>query len=146
MIWPLADLNEILFNLSSFKLILVIAGWCIFSEMAELCWWWINSGSGNGLVPSGTKPLPEPVLTQIYNHVATMTSCFNPSVILKPDNFRITRSIINTMATDALAPCITRSSVAMVLNIFYKDGFHLHMESQTDDWRVKYNFMFSEIN
>ena len=26
----------------------------------------INIGSGNGLVPSGTKPLPEPVLAQIY--------------------------------------------------------------------------------
>ena len=27
-------------------------------------WWWVNIGSGNGLVLS--KPLPEPVLTQIY--------------------------------------------------------------------------------
>ena len=26
----------------------------------------VNVGSGNGLVPSGNKPLPEPVLTQIY--------------------------------------------------------------------------------
>ena len=25
-----------------------------------------NIGSGNGLVPSGNKPLPEPMLTQIY--------------------------------------------------------------------------------
>ena len=24
----------------------------------------VNIGSGNGLVPSGSKPLPEPVLTQ----------------------------------------------------------------------------------
>ena len=29
-------------------------------------WWWVNIGSGNGLVPSGNKPLPEPMLTQIY--------------------------------------------------------------------------------
>ena len=29
-------------------------------------WWYINIGSGNGLVPSGTKPLPEPMLTQFY--------------------------------------------------------------------------------
>ena len=27
--------------------------------------WWVNIGSGNGLVPSGNKPLPEPMLTQI---------------------------------------------------------------------------------
>ena len=33
-------------------------------------WWrhmateiWVNIGSGNGLVPDGTKPLPEPMLT-----------------------------------------------------------------------------------
>ena len=24
---------------------------------------WVNIGSGNGLLPDGTKPLPEPVLT-----------------------------------------------------------------------------------
>ena len=29
-------------------------------------WWSVNIGSGNGLVPSGNKPLPEPMLTQIY--------------------------------------------------------------------------------
>ena len=30
-----------------------------------LHWWSVNIGSGNGLVPSGNKPLPEPMLTQI---------------------------------------------------------------------------------
>ena len=31
-----------------------------------LSWKWsVNLGSGNGLVPSGNKPLPEPMLTQI---------------------------------------------------------------------------------
>ena len=29
-------------------------------------WWQVNIGSGNGLVPSGNKPLPEPMLTQTY--------------------------------------------------------------------------------
>ena len=28
--------------------------------------WKVNIGSGNGLVPSGNKPLPEPILTQIF--------------------------------------------------------------------------------
>ena len=36
----------------------------------------VNIGSGNGLVSSGNKPLPEPVLTQIYvakwRHLASM--------------------------------------------------------------------------
>ena len=26
-------------------------------------WIWVNIGSGSGLVPSGNKPLPEPMLT-----------------------------------------------------------------------------------
>ena len=36
----------------------------------------VNIGSGNGLVSSGTKPLPEPMLTQIYaiwHHKVTMS-------------------------------------------------------------------------
>ena len=28
-------------------------------------WWLVNTGLGNGLVPLGNKPLPEPILTQI---------------------------------------------------------------------------------
>ena len=40
-------------------------------------WWLVNTGSGKGLVPSGTKPLPEPVLTQlhvsIWHRQATMS-------------------------------------------------------------------------
>ena len=35
-------------------------------HVTGLKWWKVNIGSGNGLVPSGNKPLPEPVLTQIY--------------------------------------------------------------------------------
>ena len=29
-------------------------------------WWWVNIGLGNGLVSSGNKPLPEPMLTQFF--------------------------------------------------------------------------------
>ena len=40
-------------------------------------WSLVNIGSGNGLVPSGNKPLPEPMLTKIYVaiwcHKATMS-------------------------------------------------------------------------
>ena len=32
----------------------------------EPCPWQVNNGSGKGLVPSSTKPLPEPMLTQTY--------------------------------------------------------------------------------
>ena len=51
---------------------------------AGLNWWSVNIGSGNGLVPSGNKPLPEPMLTQISVtircHKATMTSLTKHSI------------------------------------------------------------------
>ena len=44
---------------------------CLLSNCHQMnatgpSWWWVNIGSTNGLVPSGNKPLPEPMLTQIY--------------------------------------------------------------------------------
>ena len=35
-----------------------------FSSLAH--WWEVNTGSGNGSVPSGNKPLPESMLPPIY--------------------------------------------------------------------------------
>ena len=51
MHWPLVDVAVIL-N-------------CSQVNATEACWWDVDIGSGNGLVPSGNKPLPEPILTQI---------------------------------------------------------------------------------
>ena len=53
-----------------FKQILVIDGWgvlwiCPNMNVTGLHWWSVNIGSGNGLVPSGNKPLPEPTLSKI---------------------------------------------------------------------------------
>ena len=58
------------FRLSIFSIILVINGWAIFEQLpSNGCHWTllkiIQIGSGNGLVLSGNKPLPEPMLTQI---------------------------------------------------------------------------------
>ena len=43
-------------------------------------WWLVNIGSGNGLVPSGNKPLPEPMLTQINvakcSGINVLNDCF----------------------------------------------------------------------
>ena len=66
--WSLGDFNEILDEYFSSQL-----QWL----MAELPLWncpqknvtrpyQVNIGSGNGLVPSGNKPLPEPMLTKVY--------------------------------------------------------------------------------
>ena len=40
---------------------------CPQMNTTETNWWWVNIGSGNGLVPSCNKPLPEPVLTQFID-------------------------------------------------------------------------------
>ena len=60
-----------------FKRILVIDGWGISCEIA-LIWMSLDFtddqstfGSGNGLMPLGNKPLPEPMLTQICHHMAS---------------------------------------------------------------------------
>ena len=52
---------------------------CAFSVKLHWDGWQepqVNISSGNGLVPSGNKPLPEPMLTQIHAaiwlHKATM--------------------------------------------------------------------------
>ena len=34
---------------------------------------WVNIGSGNGLLPDGTKPLPEPLLTNYQSCLVTFT-------------------------------------------------------------------------
>ena len=47
--------------------------WCVCVNSAQfMAWWyilvikiWVNISSGNGLLPDGTKRLPEPVLTYI---------------------------------------------------------------------------------
>ena len=55
------------FRYAIFIRILVIDGWDISFEIAliwmslGLYWWSVNIGSGNGLVPSGNKPLSEPL-------------------------------------------------------------------------------------
>ena len=45
---------------------------CPNMNVTGLHWWSVSIGSGNGLVPSGNKPLPEPMLTQICRHMASL--------------------------------------------------------------------------
>ena len=75
--WPLGDLNEIGNFQANFD------NWWLGYHLWNCPqvifrgpqWWWISIGLGNGLAPSGNKPLPEPMLTQIYvaiwHHLAT---------------------------------------------------------------------------
>ena len=64
--WPLGNLGVILkIQFSILFLWRVSAVLLMLIPSGESYWWWINISSGNGLVPSGNKPLPEPMLTQI---------------------------------------------------------------------------------
>ena len=40
---------------------------CLQGKATRPHWWWVGIGSGNGLVPLGNKPLPEPISTHIYD-------------------------------------------------------------------------------
>ena len=66
--WPLGDLKEILNNFHanfSDQWLRYLMWNCPLMNFTGLHWWSVNIGSGNGLVPSGNKPLPGPMLTQI---------------------------------------------------------------------------------
>ena len=60
-----------------FKQIDGLLWYCPNMKVTRLHRWSVNIGSGNGLVPSGNKPLPEPMVTQIcvaiWRHWATMS-------------------------------------------------------------------------
>ena len=52
--------------------------WCFKLTLNSLwpsdnIWWqiWVNIGPGNGLLPDGTKPLPETMLTSHHQHLKT---------------------------------------------------------------------------
>ena len=43
-------------------------------------WWWVNIGSCNGLVPDGTKPLHDPILTQTCEFIIRWVRAGNTPV------------------------------------------------------------------
>ena len=53
-------------------------GLSLFVQMNvdQAYWWYVNICSGNGLVPLGNRPLPEPMLTKIndaaWRHLVTV--------------------------------------------------------------------------
>ena len=78
--WPPGDFNEILNNFQanfSDRWLRYFLWNCPQVILIGPYWWQVNIGLGNGLVLSCNKPLPEPMLTQIYvaiwRHQATMS-------------------------------------------------------------------------
>ena len=56
--WPTKKSRKIFWPL---KCWLIVAKW-----YHEILYIWINSGWGNGLLPDGTKPIPESILTDLH--------------------------------------------------------------------------------
>ena len=65
-------------------------------KSTEHLWWEVNTGSGNGLVPSDNKPLPEPMLTQI---LATIGCEYRPKWV-KQVNFYPARLVSDNRNID----------------------------------------------
>ena len=69
---------------------------CPQKNVTRPYWWYVNIGSGNGLVPPGNKPLPEPILTQFSVTNAKLLS-IGPlgtnfsEILIKLRNFSFTK-------------------------------------------------------
>ena len=50
---------------------MILNHWCLVTPYGDMIW--VNLGSGNGLLPDGTKPLPEPKLTFHWGWSAAFT-------------------------------------------------------------------------
>ena len=61
-----------------------------------LYWWLVNIGSGNGLVPSGTLPLPEPVLAQFLSpYGVARPQWVKMKVTYRSCNYNLNCSLLN---------------------------------------------------
>ena len=58
--------NDLVYLIGPWKFEWYLLSNCPNMNAIGLHWWSVSIGSGNGLVPSGNKPLPEPMLTQIF--------------------------------------------------------------------------------
>ena len=73
--WRYQDIEMLPISLTYCAWNLLAKGQKYGASMSSLSldqWWSVNIDSGNGLVPSGNKPLPEPMLTQICCHMVSL--------------------------------------------------------------------------
>ena len=83
-------------------------------------WWLLNIGSGKGLVPSGNRPLPEPLLTQISEpYGVTRPKWVNYSyspTILRRYNFSFNCVIFSSWSTVAVTIIIMTIVIFIIIN------------------------------
>ena len=90
----------------------------------------INIDSGNGLVPSGNKPLPEPLLTQIY-----VTVCRHKTHNGFTDQLEYIFDSLPSRKCDCnfKSPIFKHILVVHIVNIFYKVSHRQVLLKFTDD-------------
>ena len=102
----------------------------------EPCKWQINIGSGNGLVPSGNKPLPEPLLIQIYITIWCHNATVSLSVLIKI-------WICTHLPTCCSSPTLAHWSPSLLLPIWNKSHcqrlWHLISCDKWSGPQVKYS-------
>ena len=126
-------------------------------NVTGLHWWAVSIGSGNGLVPSGNKPLPEPMLTQICHHMASLghnelthygLKTYNGVKFLVINEFFIKKMDLKMSP----AKCDIFCSGLIVLSMANKSGIILGMGSDNVKWcwahrhydPCKWTFLFLE--
>ena len=105
--WPLGNLNGIVIF---FKWIfgdwwLKYLSWnCHQMNVTGPYWWSVNTGLANGLVLSGSKPLPEPMLTLFHDHMIQKVKSFCEQLALEhlSNTWMRNEVLFNVLAADAL--------------------------------------------
>ena len=101
-----------------FWLILVIDGWGILCEIYQMIvigphWRLINIGSGNGLEPSGNKPLTEPMMTSLELPIWNISDVFSMAHFLLSEKDLHYNDVIMTRIASQI------TSLTVVYSIVY---------------------------
>ena len=97
-------------------------------------WWLVNIGSGNGVVPSGTKPLPEKNLTEISVGIWRQWVNTSGNIVIQLENF---------WPNDPMQVCI--SWVLYTLRSKQKDHWVANVTSRHIFLKTGLNFALSGI-
>ena len=100
----------------------------IFSYECHRNHWQVNIGSGNGLVPSVNKPLPEPMLTQAYVAI-----------------WRHQTTIVNTLICSVIEHDALEEAMVNISSIFFKWFLKTNMLFSLHQWRSLFIFFAKTI-
>ena len=113
---------------------------CPNMNVTELHWWSVNIDSGNGLVSSGNKPLPEPMLTDLCRHMASLGHS---------ELKHIHHSTIRAGVKYVLSNTNTNTKIwifQIQIQIFCSTLFQIQIQIQIHQFKYKYNYKYVQPN